>query len=186
MSLLLDDKYDRVTSVLYPFSGLTKIDPAILKNAADRGSKVHEVLDGMINDLGDFGVDQAIRGYIDSFNQWRGNKDFIPNVKRFYNDELLLTGECDVLYKEPGGLVLVDFKTPAQESKTWSYQASAYSYLAKKEGYDINRLEFVKLDKTGKAPKVFTYDEDMDAFKKVLFCYRQFFKNCKENMLEFL
>jgi len=59
--------------------------------------------------------------------------------------------------------------------------------MCKKNGYNISRIEFVKLDKTGKAPKVFNYLEDMDMFRKILECYRYFFKEeNQENDLDYL
>jgi len=166
-------KYTRVTDVLFPLSGLKNIPPDILKNAAERGTKVHEFCDAIMQDLGFFPCDQKIGKYIESFMKWL-SKEFIPRPDRFYCDELRLTGECDAIYRDEGGLVLVDIKTPVNESKTWMLQGSAYSYLAKKAGYDIKRIEFVQLSKDGKEPKVYVYDADMTLFIKCLEIYRYF------------
>ena len=179
-------EYTRVTDVLFPLSGLRNIDPTILKNAAERGTKVHNICDAVIDGLGIGKIDQALFGYVESFNQWLP-KHFIEKPKRFFCDEHKITGECDAIYEESDGLVLVDFKTPANESKTWKLQGSAYSYLAKQSGYDIKRIEFVKLSKTGSKPKVFVYEEDFDMFLKCLDIYRYFFnKNLDENPLDYL
>lgn len=180
--------YTRVTEVLFPLSGLKGIPAEVLKKAAERGTKVHEICDAIMSDLGFFwtSTDQKLLGYIQSFNQWLP-KSFIDKPDRFYCDDIMLTGECDRIYEDYGDLVLIDIKTPAKESKTWRLQASAYSYLAKKSGYNISRIEFIKLDKEGKFPEVLTYKEDMEMFLKCLDVHRHFHKNSKdENPLDFL
>jgi hypothetical protein len=174
--------YDRVTDALFFISGLCKISPEILKNACDRGSKVHEICDSLINNLGIWDLDLATEGYIDSFKQWLPGKKFIGKAERFFCDQLMLTGECDAIYDSPEGLVLVDFKTPSKESKTWRLQGSAYSWLAKKSGYPIKKIEFVKLSKIGKPPKSYWYEEDFETYLKCLEIYRLFFKNCENDI----
>ncbi len=170
--------YIRVTDVLFPVSGLGKIDPIILQRAADRGTLVHKYCDSVPSALKEgFGVnvlEDNARPYVESFIKWLP-REFIAKPPRFYCDELLITGECDAIYKEDGALVLVDYKTSAKESKTWRLQGSAYCYMARKAGYDIKRLEFVKLSKTGKAPEVFVYEEDFNMFLKCLEIYKYFF-----------
>lgn len=181
------EDYTRVTDVLFPFSGLRNIDPHILQNAADRGTKVHEICDALINDLGVFEINGQIQGYIDSFYKWLPEKNFIERPDRFYCDELMLTGECDAIYKDQDGLHLVDFKTSANEGKTWKLQGSAYYYLAKQAGYDIKTIEFVKLSKDGKKPKVYIYDCEWETYLKCLEIYRLFFKpGSEENPLDYL
>jgi len=178
--------YTRVTEVLFPLSGLKSIDATILKNAAERGRKVHVICDAIIENLGTGPIEEYIQPYIDSFNEWIP-KDFIEKPKRFFCDEYKITGECDAIYKDSDGLVLVDFKTPVNESKTWKLQGSAYSYLAKKVGYNIKRIEFIKLSKTGAKPKVYVYEEDFGMFLKCLEVFKYFFKNSKdENPLDYL
>lgn len=169
--------YVRVTDVLFHFSGMKNISPQILKNAAERGTKVHEICDSIISDMGYFNVEDRLRGYVNSFEQFFNNKSFIEKPDRFFCDRYKITGECDGIYEDKGSLVLVDFKTSATENKTWRLQGSAYSYLAKLEGYDIDRIEFVKLCKEGKKPKVFVYQEDFETFVKCLDVYNLFFKN---------
>lgn len=168
--------YIRVTDVLFPLSGLKSIDPIILKNAAERGSKVHAICDAIISDMGMDIIPENIEGYINSFMKWMP-KNFLDKPDRFFCDEYGITGECDCIYRDGDHLVLVDFKTPVNESKTWRLQGSAYSYLAKKAGYPISRIEFVKLSKVGDSPKVYTYEEDFDLFLKCLDVYKYFFKN---------
>lgn len=172
-------EYTRVTEPLFILSGLTKVDPTVLQNAAERGTKVHELADALINHLGVFDLDEKIIGYMDSFKQWYIDKDFITKPERFYCDEHMLTGECDAIYNSPDGLVLVDFKTPLNESKTWRYQLSAYAYLARKQGLDIRHVEAVKLDKLGHFPKVYRYEEDWQTYLNCLKIFKIFFKSGK-------
>jgi hypothetical protein len=49
--------------------------------------------------------------------------------------------------------------------------------MAKKQGINIDRIEFIKLSKTGGKPKVFVYEENWFLFKSVLDIYRYFYKN---------
>lgn len=175
--------YDRVTSVLYPFSGLSKIDKSILKNACDRGTRVHEICDAIMEGIG-FEYDQ-FGGYYDSFNLW-ANKDFLVKPDRFFCNDYKITGEIDGIYRDGKGLVLFDIKTPYREGKTWKLQASAYAYLARKHGYNITRVEVVKLNKEGKLPTVYTYKEDFKKFVCCLDVYREFFSKENETPLEYL
>ncbi len=180
------DKYTRVTDALYPLSGLNKIDPVVLKNAADRGTRVHEVCAVLMDNLGLLELDESISGYIKSYEGWANGKKFI-RPPRFFCDEHMITGECDALYQDNGEWVLVDLKTPLNESKTWMLQGSAYSYLAKKTGYDIKRIEFVKLSKVGKPAKVYVYEEKFDLYLKCLEVYRYFFKAViDENPMDYM
>jgi len=180
--------YIRVTDVLFPFSGLKSIDPLILQRAAERGTKVHEIIEAIIEGLGTPVITPDVDGYITSFQKWMPKK-FVQKPERFFCNDLMLTGECDGIYddEEGDGLVLVDFKTPVNESKTWRLQGSAYAYLARKAGYEIKRIEFVKLSKTGSAPKVYIYEEDFEMYLKCLDVYKMFYKNVQEeNPLDYI
>ncbi len=178
--------YIRVTTVLSPFSGLDKIPKAILDNARDKGTYVHAKCDAYIKGIGDDTKHPEWDLYFKSFLKWTP-KIFIKTPERLFCDNHMITGECDAIYKDGEDLVLVDFKTPVNEGKTWLLQGSAYSYLAKKAGYDIKRIEFVKLSKEGKTPKVYIYEENFDLFLKCLAVYRHFFKNNgQENPLDYL
>lgn len=189
--------YTRVTDVLYPFSGLKHINPLVLANAASRGSLVHNFCDAIVNKCGLFGLDQAIRDYIQSddcfdlekekcenliksFEQWHIGKNFIPKPERFFCDELKITGECDFIYKDClDRLVLVDLKTCTKESKTWLLQGSAYSYLAKKKGYNVEDIIFLRLSKEGGKPKAYSYQENFSLFRSCLDAYRYFFEEAE-------
>ena len=174
--------YDRVTTILSPFSGYGHIDRGVLERAADRGTKVHNMILALQHDLETFNDDDSLQGYIESYSSWVEGKKKFQFPERFYDDELMMTGECDCIYKDGDDLVLVDFKTSASINKMWPYQGSAYSYMAKKEGYAITKIEFVKLEKTGKPAKSFFYKEDMEDFRLLHSVYKRFFANSKEDM----
>jgi hypothetical protein len=179
--------YLRVTDILSPFSGLSKIDPLVLQNAADRGTLVHEIIECIEQGFGKEWVPNHIEGYVESYERWAGDKSFLTSPKRLYDDNLMITGLVDSIYKDGEDLVLVDYKTPAKESRSWEMQASAYSHMCKNHGYNISRIEFIKLDKAGKDAKVFIYKEDMKMFRKILDCYRYFFEGKEQdNELDYI
>ncbi len=171
------EEYDRVTQVLYPFSGLDKIDSKIVEHAAERGQRVHSACNAIIDGLGAF-ADSDIIGYLKSFEMWAKDKKFAPHPDRWYCNERMITGECDGIYENETGYTLYDLKTPQRESKTWILQGSAYLYLSKSldPKYKINKIEFVKLDKNGGKPISYFYEPDIEMFFKCLDIYRRFFK----------
>lgn len=173
-------EYDRVTTVLSPFSGLSRINHQVLQNAKDRGTKVHEYVDALLSDLDICDIDGRFAGYLESAQTFIAGKDFIDKPERFFDDENQITGECDAIYKNSSGYTLVDFKTSSNEGKTWHMQASAYSWLAKQNGIKITCIQFIKLSKDGKKPKIYEYEEDFPAFLLCLEVYRRYFKNLKE------
>lgn len=174
----------RVSTILSPFSGLSKIDPEVLKKAAERGTRVHNSCDAIAKNLGHFyGADETVDGYVKSFEQWYKPGLTILKPQRFECHEIGLTGEVDGIYADDDGkLVLFDLKTPVSESKTWKMQLSAYAYLARKAGFDIKRIEIIKLSKTGGKPKIFEYEEDFDMFMHCFEVYKHFFADMKEEI----
>lgn len=168
------DDYIRVTEILRPFSGVDMIDPTVLENACIRGTAVHEACTAVLHGLPPYLENTTWEGYVASFMQWLP-KSPCTTPDRFFCDELMITGECDGIYEDNGTTVLFDLKTSANESKTWALQGSAYAYLARKHGIDIKRIEFIKLDKNGKAPRVYEYKENMELFLKCVDVYKYFY-----------
>jgi len=180
--------YLRVTEILSIFSGLSKIDPEVLANAADRGTLVHKTIEAIRMGIGRGEDPEHIAGYMKSYDIWATGKQFLPLPPRLYCDDHMITGKPDDIYVVEDGLVLVDYKTPAKESKTWRLQAEAYKYLCIKAGYNIVRSEFVRLEKTGKKPKEHIYLDDTGLYFKILEAHRYFFKDKEEesNDLDYL
>lgn len=170
------ENYLRVTSVLYPFSGLEHIDPDVLAHAAERGTKVHKICEGIVSGLGEIGVDDETRGYVESFKKWweRGIH-VIEMERRFWDDENSITGQVDLIIKTDDGLAIVDLKTSSKPSKTWPAQGSAYAWLAKNSGYPIEKVFFLHLNKTGKEPKIYEYPVDDSFFLAIFRTFKHFF-----------
>lgn len=171
------ENYTRVTNILYPFSGLDKIDPEIVAHAAERGTKVHRICEGIMLGLGELGVDDETRGYVESFKKWweRGH-DVIMMEKRFWDDELMITGQVDLIINTPEGLAIVDLKTSSKPSPTWEVQGNAYAYLARKAQHDIKKIFFLHLNKTGKEPKIYEYPIDSSFFFAIYRAWVHFFQ----------
>lgn len=170
------ENYLRVTEVLYPFSGLNNVDADVLRRAADRGTKVHKICEGIAAGLGEYGVDDEAWGYVESFKQWWGEGRKVTSMEeRFWDDDLCFTGQVDFILDEPEGLVIADLKTSSAPSKTWVVQGCAYAYLAKNAGYNVAGIQFIHLNKHGKAPKVHRYDFDDGLFFACLRVFLHFF-----------
>ncbi len=171
------ENYTRVTKVLYPFSGLDKIDPLIVAHAAERGTKVHKICESIISGLGELGVDDETRPYVESFKQWWAQgHDVIMMEQRFWCDRLEITGQVDLIIKKDNELVIIDLKTSSKPSLTWRAQGSAYAYLAKQAKHDIRKVQFLHLNKHGKAPHVYEYEIDDSFFLDIYRVWTYFFK----------
>ena len=171
------DLHDRITSVLAPFSGMDKIPAEILKKAADRGTWVHEQIKNIEQGWPTDTDHPEWNGYLESYRKWAVGRVFIKTPDRFYDDSLMITGECDAIEIINGELFLVDYKTSAKEGSTWKYQGAAYEYLARRKGYDIKGITFQKLDKDGKCPHTYVYTgTSFKRFERLLETYREFFR----------
>jgi hypothetical protein len=173
----LKSGYTRVTDILYNFSGLSSINPDVVANAARRGSKVHDVCEGIVKGLGEWNVDDEIVGYINSFKKWWVGQRVLAVERRFYCSELMITGKVDMIIDSPEGAIILDLKTSYKPSKTWPLQGSAYAYLARKHGFDIKGIHFLHLSRNGIKPHLYVYDDEIEMFKKCLDIYRHFFED---------
>jgi hypothetical protein len=178
--------YTRVSDILEPFSGYGSVPEHILKKAANRGTRVHQIAEAYVKGIMPL-EDSELKGYVDSFLEWRGDKKIImPN--RFYDKVLRITGKIDGLYQDmtTGDYTLIDFKTSAKEGKMWALQGAAYLYLAEIVGcYPVTRIEFIRLPKDGKKAEIYDYSassgENFSQFKEMVKMYHQFFSK-KENV----
>lgn len=170
------ENYLRVTEILYPFSGLDKIDSEIVAHAADRGTRVHQICEAIVAGIGEFGIDEELSGYVESFKKWwnLGHK-LISMEQRFWDDQLHITGQVDLIIDTPDGVAIVDLKTSSKVSKTWMGQGCAYAYLAKNAGIQVKKILFIHLNKFGKPPKIHEYEIDESFFLSCLKVYKHFF-----------
>jgi len=170
------ENYTRVTQILFPFSGLQSIPQEILQNAAERGTRVHQICEGIVSGIGEIGVDDETWGFVESFKKWWNEERTVEAIeKRFWDDELRITGQVDFILKEQHGFTIYDIKTSSRPSKTWQAQGSAYAYLAKKSGYPITKVIFIHLNKHGKEPKLHEYPVDDTFFLSIQRVYKHFF-----------
>ena len=155
---------------------MDKIYPEVLKNAADRGTRVHNICEGIIAGFGEFNVDQEAAPYVESFKKWwdLGHKVLMME-ERFFDHDNRVTGKVDLILDTDEGYVILDLKTSAKPSKTWLIQGSAYAYLAGLAGYDIKKIQFLHLSKTGKSPKIYEYPIDQDLWRSVFRTYKYFY-----------
>ena len=170
------ETYTRVTKILYPFSGLEKLDSDVVAHAAERGTKVHKICEGIIGELGELGVEDETRPYVESFKQWwEKGHDVVFMERRFWCDELRISGQVDLIINTPDGLAIVDLKTSSAPSKTWPAQGAAYAYLAKKSGLDIKKIYFLHLLKTGKEARIHEFPVDESFFLAIFRVWKHFF-----------
>lgn len=170
------EKYIRISTILEPFSGMDKIDPEIVANAARRGTQVHLICEAIATGFGDVGVDDETAPYIKSFMYWWDTSpEVISMEERLYDDELQITGKFDFLIKTKDGLAIIDLKTSYQESKTWPVQGNAYAYLASKSGYDIKKIYFIHLKRDGSPPRIYDYPVDHSLFLDTYRIYKHFY-----------
>lgn len=171
------ENYTRVTTVLYPFSGLEKLDADIVAHAADRGTRVHKICEGIMEGLGELGVDDETRGYVESFKKWwEKGHDVVMMEQRFWDKDLKITGQVDLIIRIPEGLAIVDLKTSRKPSPTWEAQGSAYAYLAKKAAHDIQKIYFLHLNKAGREAKIHEYPVDDSFFLAIYRTWVHFFR----------
>jgi len=178
---IIKDGYTRVTEVLSQYSGLGNIDPTVLHNAAQRGTKVHKYCE--LHATGEYFPEPPveIKGYVDSFIQWFDEmvEEIVDTERRFYSEAYRISGAVDLIAKlnGDGQLTVIDYKTPANPSKTWALQTAAYKMLAEETGLEITRRLAVMLRKDGSFPKVVEYTDysrDWRLYKGILEAWRYF------------
>ena len=174
----MKEGYKRVTEILYPFSGLENIDRDIVAHAAERGSRVHKICEGIVKGLGEFGVDDEVWGYVSSFNKWWDNgvgKEVLAIERRFYCDTFKITGQVDLVIRQDDKIDIIDYKTSSRPSKTWLAQGSAYAYLCGQSFIQPDYVHFLHLNKHGKSPKIHEYAPDPTFFFHCYHVYMHFY-----------
>jgi ATP-dependent exoDNAse (exonuclease V) beta subunit len=177
--------YARVSEVLQPFTNFDGISQETLERKAAIGTRIHQAVQDDIEGNFPIIVPQEL-GYFNSFEQWRAamNPVFVKTEMRHYCEKKMLTGCIDALVKLEGEekAILVDWKTSVSESPTWVMQAHLYGYLLTDAGEEIApRYLFVKLDKSGKMPKVFEYKFNSSMLSRCLQAVDDFWKNVAIN-----
>jgi hypothetical protein len=160
--------YNRVSEILGRFNDFGEIDPQVLQNAANRGTRVHNAITERIEIGTASGLKETDIPYFNSWKEWyEGDlcsgvpKKLINCETRLYDEKRFLTGEIDAIYVENGVNHLVDWKTSSAENKlVWPLQAAGYLQLIRLNGLcDVsNTVYFIKLCKHAKSCKICKYD----------------------------
>ena len=166
------NNYTRITSVLSFYSDFSNIDPVVLKNACDRGTRVHRFCELYAKNLLIEPVDDDCKPYFESFVKWFDSVVDYPiyTEQRIFCETHKITGQIDLILKLKGSdtICIVDLKTPQLESKTWRLQTSAYQYLVESEfDFDKTSRACLMLDRKGGIPKYKQYSSD--EIDKILF-----------------
>lgn len=150
-------KLPSVTEICGLLNNWGDINPAILMQAARRGTVVHEYCE-----LVDYGVDEdgievepELAGYVIAYMRFL--RDYRPLwemvEQKVYSDQFGFAGTLDRYGTIDGKPVLLDIKTSSSVNKLqkiiWACQLSAYQLLLAKEGEEVKRWNLV-LKKDGK------------------------------------
>lgn len=167
--------YIRVTEVLDPYFDKSSIPPGVLEKAQERGTEVHDAIEMLLKGLGMW-ISPVYEPYIESFQRWVQATGFCSDnivclEHRMFNDELMLTGQCDLICTLGEETVLLDFKTSHSPSKSWPLQLSAYRFLSDVE---IDKAIVLHLQKDGGAAKIYEYPDMWDLYKKAYDVYVHF------------
>ena len=174
--------YLSVTTVLNPFTNLSKIDPVVLANAADRGQRVHKFCEFHAKNMLIVEPDNDCKAYVKSYTTWFDSMVVKPLYieERVDSAKYKLSGGIDlVAYLQGDNLpTVVDLKTPATASKTWQLQTAAYMMLLEEElGIKIGRRIALMLPKDGRRATVLEYthhEQDKALYLNALEVYRFF------------
>lgn len=175
--------YIRVTEPLSLLKTFDHIDPAVLKVAADRGTRVHSYCEMYMKNLFIPCVDEDCKPYFDSFVDWysscMSNPLFVE--ERFNCPDYNISGQVDIIGTINGDneLSIIDIKTPQSVSPTWALQTAAYQFIVNKETQlGIKRRMCLMLCKFGKKAKIIEYDnyaEDERLYFNLLELYKHFY-----------
>lgn len=188
--------YTRVTEPLQVYSKYDMIDPEVLANAADRGTRVHKFCEMHAKGLW-FVADDDCHNYVECFKKWFDDnvRDVIFTEKRFYNDELMITGQVDmsVILKNSIHPSIIDIKTTSCVSKSWSLQTAIYTYLSYPAEPFMNplfdRRLALKLPKIGSKVNVIEYtdyENDLRLYLNCLELYRYMNPPKKSKEIDFV
>lgn len=188
MSDLIPPEYTRVTSILSTFQSYSAVPSARLKKAQDTGTAVHLAIEKHLRN--EFHpLESIVQPYFDSFLAWKDN--FLDSTtdteKRLFDDDLMITGQLDLIGIVQGQNCLVDFKTGSWVHKEiWELQLTFYRYLLMQNKYQSppDKMMVVHLKKDGSKPDIFAYDYDQRNFGvcySAWCCYKFFNKDVVVN-----
>jgi hypothetical protein len=169
-----------VTRIISPWVDFSKITPATLQGAAERGTLIHSACTSIALGIGWFPITnegRAVVGYVNSFRRWFETvvAEVIFTERELADDRFGFIGHPDMLAST---ILLVDLKSPLAKSKSWRLQLAAYAHLCEQAGYRPDKIGSLRLHPDGKAPKMDWYEEsrlqDFNIFLSCLTAYRFF------------
>lgn len=176
--------FTRVTEVLERYSDFSNVPEHHLKNASDRGSRVHDFCDLYARNLLIEEVDEDCKPYFNAFKSWFDNyvDRVVMTEQRLNCPHYRISGKPDLVVEMQGEPVLIDLKTPQTVSKTWRLQTAAYRYLLEHfTELNIKRTLVLqlpcKLDMSVKVHEYVSYEEDFSNFLQCLQIHNFFRKS---------
>jgi len=176
-----------VTTALSPWNSFEGIPPAVLAEAARRGTFCHMLYAMYAQGLFFGAIPQEAQGFFDSFRRWfdkHVDKDFWTE-KELVDEDLGIIGHADAGIRLRDGIrYVVDWKTAAEFKLTWGPQTAAYLRLTDKcckENFDGAMILQPKKNGGMAKPEIFKKvesDRHWVVFVSSLNCYR-FFKGVK-------
>lgn len=157
------EKYSRVSEILAIFQAYGFVDRKKLKKAQDIGTVIHAAIEEYFND-GFTPLDRIRSPHFESFLKWAESCSPKPLKleTRLFDDELMITGQFDMLAEIDGVKYLVDFKTGSwSHPEIWNLQMHFYRKLLetnKINGFD--HFLIVHLKKDGTEPDLHHFKAD--------------------------
>jgi len=183
----MKDDYVRVSDVLKIISKYDGVPEDKLIAAAEKGTAIHSWLTSyLLSQKGDFPVtlddlQEDYQSYGTHFLEWVdaiGEHEVYAMEERFYDEDLMITGEVDLIIKKDNKYTLIDVKTTYAKGKDWGLQLAAYAYLVmRNRSISFDDLQILHLKKDGEY-KIYSYDfqEHFPIFMKCYDLYKYFNK----------
>ena len=142
-----------VTQIMKPLSDAeySAIDPAVLDNAARRGTAVHAACE-LYGLYGVADVQPEYQGYIDAFLKWvdQLKPTFIYTERAIWHKQLLYAGTLDLVAEIGGIKMLVDYKTTSQiNDMLTKVQLEAYRRALETHGIEVEGKAILQLRPNG-------------------------------------
>lgn len=134
------DSIPSVTEICSTLNAYSGVSPALLMQAAQRGTQVHELTE-MVDygtPLEELPVTPEIAGYLQAYTRFK--RDYSPEYilieKAVFDDSLHYAGTLDRLAVIDGRETLIDFKTSSAATRrmkvSWACQLAAYANALEK------------------------------------------------------
>ena len=171
--------FPTVTEIIRPWVDFSKIPPAVLQHAADRGTAIHDLCARIVR--GEFVIPpDEYYLHCQSFRLWLDTLvDFHLLVEeRLVDPAWGYSGQIDLLVVlNDERKALVDLKTPVIASKSWRVQLAGYNHLCQVTGHKTDCAGSLQLSPQGNVAKMTWYEDsagDFNTFVQCLNVYRFF------------